>query len=329
MYLWPQSAIAIISRAKLLLFCLKCRNEWISSTYPLGSSQFTRAVIQSYDLSFSSFFSGLPGCLVKLGLFSLHPWLIPVDVVLQELLCQLDPLATTDDFICGGGSSLALDRSGLKDGWWGSDLRTGSWIPVWVQSIPTWTFRPFGSPSVQPFLECTSSREWDWLHLFWLVDQGDSCSFLLECSWPLSGWQPLSIFLGIISGCCSHCSSFWGDCLWCPNWSNADVWPVAARLVGGGWVTAALRCWNHSCRAASISLLTGGSWMNFSNTLVAACAMPWVRQLTRSGVDSSLVDGEESFGPLLFRLAECSGCPFPWLYLCPYRCYGVSWKAFQ
>ena len=117
-----------------------------------------------------------------------------------------DPLGTTANFSLGCWSSPVSDRSGLKDGWRGSGLETGFWIPVVDQSMPTWTllFRPL--LSVHPFLGSPSSLSRDWLHLFWLVEWGGSKPVRQLI------WHPRSIFQGVISGQGSQSCSFCGVC---------------------------------------------------------------------------------------------------------------------
>ena len=149
-------------------------------------------------------------------------------VVLQELPCLWDPLGTTADFIQGSRSSLALDRSALKDGWCESGLGTGFWIPILAQSIPTCTLLLLPSPLVWPFLESTSSRGRYWLHLFWLVECGGS--------WSWFCWCPLSTFWGVILGLGAHWSSFpetapsvQAGQMWIDNWRPPSPMVLVVR----------------------------------------------------------------------------------------------------
>ena len=137
-----------------------------------GSSQCIRAMIQSYGLSLSSTFSGLTGPEV----FLLVLLLCPSDCsgklggAPHVELCFWDALDTTIDFTRGCWSLLTPDGSGLKDRCHGSSLKTGFWIPVVVQSIPTCTLLLRPSFSVRPFLGSPLSQGRDWLCLFWLVE---------------------------------------------------------------------------------------------------------------------------------------------------------------
>ena len=66
--------------------------------------------------------------------------------------CFWSPLAIVD-LVLGCGSLLAPDVSGLKDGYRKSGLEMGFLIPVFTQSILTWTLPDLPSPLVRTFLE--------------------------------------------------------------------------------------------------------------------------------------------------------------------------------
>ena len=198
-------------------------------------------------------------------------------------MCLWDHLATVD-FIWGGWSPLAPDTSGLKDGERESGLETGFWIPVVVQSIPTWILPDFPLPSVLPFLGLASSQGQDWLCRFWLPARWDSCS--------LFGCRPRSTLRGVISGRGAHWFSS-GARVQCPSQSNADVLPEGACLVDVGRVVAAKHLWKCFQIAALAARSTGG-WstsftcggrVNLSSICVAAATTPRATLAAKSGVD--------------------------------------------